>query len=113
MTTASRPRARARRTPAHTITTPRELTWRNRQELKQQALDAIAAGAKDLVLDFARTQVIDASGYGVLVSVRKLVRDRGGLLTLTNLNRELLGHLERTRLAELFHIMAAEVPDVR
>ena len=41
----------------------------NRQELKQKVLDEAEAGARKVLIDFAKAGYIDSSGLGVLVSL--------------------------------------------
>ncbi len=76
----------------------------NRQELKQKVLDEVAAGARKVLVDFARTGYIDSSGLGVLVSLAKRLRDEGGELRLANLNDDLRTLFELTKLDTLFSI---------
>lgn len=76
----------------------------NRQELKQQVLDRVEAGARKVVVDFAGAGYIDSSGLGVLVSLAKRLRELGGDLRLANLNEDLLTLFELTKLDSLFRI---------
>ena len=77
----------------------------NRQELKQQVLDALESGAKKFVVDFTRTGYIDSSGLGVLVSLSKKIREQGGDLRLAGLNEDLQTLFELTKLDTLFSIL--------
>jgi len=79
----------------------------NRQELKQQVLDRVEAGARKVVVDFAGAGYIDSSGLGVLVSLAKRLRELGGDLRLANLNEDLLTLFELTKLDSLFRIAAS------
>lgn len=76
----------------------------NRQELKQQILDALEAGDRKFLIDFTRTGYIDSSGLGVLVSLSKKIRDQGGDLRLAGLNEDLKTLFELTKLDTLFAI---------
>ena len=76
----------------------------NRQELKQQILDALEAGDRRFLIDFTRTGYIDSSGLGVLVSLSKKIRDQGGDLRLAGLNEDLKTLFELTKLDTLFAI---------
>lgn len=76
----------------------------NRQELKQKVLDEAEAGARKVLIDFARTGYIDSSGLGVLVSLAKRLRELGGDLRLANLNDDLQTLFELTKLDSLFQI---------
>ena len=77
----------------------------NRQELKQKVLDALEGGAKKFVIDFSRTDYIDSSGLGVLVSLSKKIREQGGDLRLAGLNEDLQTLFELTKLDTLFSIL--------
>ncbi len=76
----------------------------NRQELKQQVLDALEAGSRKFLIDFTRTGYIDSSGLGVLVSLSKKIREEGGDLRLAGLNEDLKTLFELTKLDTLFAI---------
>lgn len=76
----------------------------NRQELKQKVLDEAEAGARKVLVDFAKAGYIDSSGLGVLVSLAKRMRELGGDLRLANLNDDLQTLFELTKLDSLFQI---------
>ncbi len=76
----------------------------NRQELKQKVLDETEAGARKVLIDFAKAGYIDSSGLGVLVSLAKRLRELGGDLRLANLNDDLQTLFELTKLDSLFQI---------
>ena len=76
----------------------------NRQELKQRVLDEAEAGARKVLIDFAKAGYIDSSGLGVLVSLAKRLRELGGDLRLANLNDDLQTLFELTKLDSLFQI---------
>lgn len=76
----------------------------NRQELKQKVLEELENGELKFVVDFEKTGYIDSSGLGVLVSLSKKVRERGGELRLANLNEDLKTLFELTKLDTLFFI---------
>lgn len=76
----------------------------NRQELKQRILDEVENGGRKFLVDFSRTGYIDSSGLGVLVSLSKKIRERGGELRLSSLNEDLRTLFELTKLDTLFRI---------
>jgi anti-sigma B factor antagonist len=78
----------------------------NRQDLKKRVLDALEAGDRKFVIDFADTGYIDSSGLGVLVSLSKKIREAGGDLRLAALNEDLRTLFELTKLDTLFSIVA-------
>ncbi len=77
----------------------------NRHDLKQKILDAMEAGDRKFVIDFAQTGYIDSSGLGVLVSLAKKVREQGGDLRLAGLNDDLRTLFELTKLDTLFTLV--------
>jgi anti-sigma B factor antagonist len=76
----------------------------NRQELKQGVLEQLEGGDMKFVIDFSNTDYIDSSGLGVLVSLSKKIREKGGELRLSNLNEDLRMLFELTKLDTLFRI---------
>jgi len=76
----------------------------NRQELKQKVLEDLEGGARKFVIDFTETGYIDSSGLGVLVSLSKKIREKGGELRLSSLNEDLRTLFELTKLDTLFRI---------
>jgi len=76
----------------------------NRQELKQKVLEDLEGGARKFVIDFSETGYIDSSGLGVLVSLSKKIREKGGELRLSSLNEDLRTLFELTKLDTLFRI---------
>ena len=76
----------------------------NRQELKQKVLDELERGEKRFLIDFAHTGYIDSSGLGVLVSLSKKIRERGGELRLANLDGDLRALFRLTRLDTLLEM---------
>ncbi|HKK50456.1 MAG TPA: STAS domain-containing protein [Myxococcota bacterium] len=76
----------------------------NRQELKQKVLEDLENGARKFVIDFSETGYIDSSGLGVLVSLSKKIREKGGELRLSSLNEDLRTLFELTKLDTLFRI---------
>jgi len=76
----------------------------NRQELKDDVLRLLKSGARKFLIDFKDTAYIDSSGLGVLVSLSKKIREKGGELRLSNLNEDLRTLFELTKLDTLFFI---------
>lgn len=81
-----------------------QLTVGNRQELKDIVLECLEEGARSFVVDFARTDYVDSSGLGVLVSLSKKIREAEGELRLSSLNMDLQTLFELTKLDTLFQI---------
>ena len=91
--------------PTRRVELATQLSLRNRQALKQAIVEEIERGALIWVLDFARTEAIDSSGLGLLVSLTKAIRQRGGELTLTNVRSDVRNVFRLTRVDALFHIV--------
>jgi len=88
------------------VTVDGQLVVTNRQEFKQAILDAVAQGARLVVVDFATSGYIDSSGLGALVSLSRRLREAGGDLRLVGLNDDLRTLFELTRLDALFPLYA-------
>ncbi len=76
----------------------------NRQELKDAVLKQLEGGGRKFLVDFTDTAYIDSSGLGVLVSLSKKIREKGGELRLSNLNEDVRTLFELTKLDTLFRI---------
>jgi anti-sigma B factor antagonist len=55
-------------------------------ELKKAVGDAIDAGRTRVVVDLTKTTFLDSSGLGVLVGALQRLRDRGGALSIVNVD---------------------------
>jgi anti-sigma B factor antagonist len=73
-------------------------------EFKQQLLDVIAQGGKDVVVDFSDTTFIDSTTLGVLVGGVKRLRAEEGRLTLVCSDRNITKIFEITGLDRVFTI---------
>jgi anti-sigma B factor antagonist len=73
-------------------------------EFKQQLLDVIAKGAKDVVVDFSDTTFIDSTTLGVLVGGVKRLRSGDGQLSLVCNDRNITKIFEITGLDRVFTI---------
>ena len=73
-------------------------------EFKQQLLDVIAQGAKNVVVDFSDTTFIDSTTLGVLVGGVKRLRTNDGQLSLVCSDRNITKIFEITGLDRVFTI---------
>jgi anti-sigma B factor antagonist len=73
-------------------------------EFKQQLLDVIAKGAKEVVVDFSDTTFIDSTTLGVLVGGVKRLRTNDGQLSLVCSDRNITKIFEITGLDRVFTI---------
>jgi anti-sigma B factor antagonist len=61
-------------------------------------------GERRFLIDFGQTGYIDSAGLGVLVSLSKKLRERGGEMRLANLNDDLRTLFVLTKLDTLFRL---------
>jgi anti-sigma B factor antagonist len=73
-------------------------------EFKQELLDAISNGAKEVVVDFSKTTFIDSTTLGVLVGGVKRLRTNDGQLSLVCSDRNITKIFEITGLDRVFTI---------
>jgi len=77
------------------------IVW-NRQLLREQVLDRLERGDRKFIVDFSKTDYIDSSGLGVLVTLSKKIREQGGQLSLASLSDDLRTLFKLTKLDTLF-----------
>ena len=73
-------------------------------EFKQQLLDAIGKGARNVVVDLSETTFIDSTTLGVLVGGVKRLRTNEGQLSLVCADRNIVKIFEITGLDRVFTI---------
>ncbi len=73
-------------------------------EFKQQLLEVIGQGGKEVVVDLSNTTFIDSTTLGVLVGGVKRLRPNGGQLTLVCSDRNITKIFEITGLDKVFPI---------
>jgi anti-sigma B factor antagonist len=73
-------------------------------EFKQQLLEVIRQGAKDVIVDFSETTFIDSTTLGVLVGGVKRLRTNDGRLALVCADRNITKIFEITGLDRVFTI---------
>src|ERR671919_646841 len=81
-------------------------------EFKQQLLEVIGKGGKELVVDLSDTTFIDSTTLGVLVGGVKRLRPNGGQLTLVCSDRNITKIFEITGLNKVFPIYETRVEAV-
>jgi len=72
--------------------------------LREIVRDLAEKGRKAIVLNLGEVQYIDSSGVGELVKAHTTIRNQGGQLKLTNLNKRIHDLLQMTRLSAVFDI---------
>ena len=73
-------------------------------EFKQQLLEVIGNGAKNVIVDFSNTTFIDSTTLGVLVGGVKRLRPNDGQLSLVCSDRNITKIFEITGLDRVFTI---------
>jgi anti-sigma B factor antagonist len=89
---------------AYVISLSGEVDLYTAPEFKQQLLEVIGQGGKDVVIDFSNTTFIDSTTLGVLVGGVKRLRPTGGQLTLVCSDRNITKIFEITGLDKVFPI---------
>ena len=77
----------------------------NREQLKEKVLKQLERGSRKFIVDFSKTDYIDSSGLGVLVTLSKKIREEGGELSLAELSEDLRILFELTRIDRLFLLL--------
>jgi anti-sigma B factor antagonist len=89
---------------AYVISLAGEVDLYTAPEFKQQLLDVIAQGGKDIIVDFSDTTFIDSTTLGVLVGGVKRLRTNDGQLSLVCSDRNITKIFEITGLDRVFSI---------
>ena len=89
---------------AYVISLAGEVDLYTAPEFKQQLLDVIGKGGKEVVVDFTDTTFIDSTTLGVLVGGVKRLRPNGGQLALICNDRNITEIFEITGLDRVFTI---------
>src|ERR1041385_2647716 len=80
-------------------------------DFKQQLLQVIGGGARQVIVDFSQTTFIDSTTLGVLVGGVKRLRPNGGQLSLVCSDRNITKIFEITGLDRVFTIYPTRVED--
>ena len=89
---------------AYVISLAGEVDLYTAPEFKQQLLDVIGQGGKDVIVDFSETTFIDSTTLGVLVGGVKRLRTNDGQLSLVCSDRNITKIFEITGLDRVFPI---------
>ena len=89
---------------AYAISLSGEVDLYTAPEFKQQLLELVGRGARDVVVDFTNTTFIDSTTLGVLVGGVKRLRTNGGQLSLVCSDRNITKIFEITGLDKVFPI---------
>jgi anti-sigma B factor antagonist len=91
---------------AYVISLAGEVDLYTAPEFKQQLLDVISQGGKNVIVDFSNTTFIDSTTLGVLVGGVKRLRTNDGQLSLVCSDRNITKIFEITGLDRVFAIHA-------
>jgi anti-sigma B factor antagonist len=89
---------------AYVISLSGEVDLYTAPEFKQQLLEVIGQGGKEVVVDFSNTTFIDSTTLGVLVGGVKRLRTNDGRLSLVCSDRNITKIFEITGLDKVFDI---------
>jgi anti-sigma B factor antagonist len=92
---------------AYIISLTGEVDLYTAPEFKQQLLEVIEQGGKEVVVDFGDTTFIDSTTLGVLVGGVKRLRSDDGQLSLVCSDRNITKIFEITGLDKIFTIYAS------
>ena len=81
--------------------------------LRDEVLDLLSKGHKQILLNLADVDQIDSMGLGALVSAFASVRKQGGELKLLNLTDKAADLMQVTKLYTIFDIMNDEAAGVK
>jgi anti-sigma B factor antagonist len=81
--------------------------------LRDEVLDLLSKGHKQILLNLADVDHIDSMGLGALVSAFASVRKQGGELKLLNLTDKAADLMQITKLYTVFDIMNDEATGVK
>jgi anti-sigma B factor antagonist len=91
---------------AYVISLTGEVDLYTAPEFKQQLIEVIEQGGKDVIVDFSNTTFIDSTTLGVLVGGVKRLRTNDGRLSLVCSDRNITKIFEITGLDKVFEIHA-------
>ena len=92
------------RAEPHLFVVTEDIDASNAWQLKPRLLEHLGQYGPELKLDLGQVNFIDSTGLGMLVSVLKEARERGGQVSLFNPNREIQRLLQITGLERVFRV---------
>lgn len=78
------------------------------QELGEAVRTQLAAGVRQILIDFSHVSYLDSSGIGELVGCFTSIRNRGGELKLCALNARTFDLMKLTSLNSVFDVKESE-----
>jgi anti-sigma B factor antagonist len=92
------------RAAPHLFLVTEDIDASNAWQLKPRLLEHMGQFGPELKLDLGQVNFIDSTGLGMLVSVLKEAREKGGHVSLVNPNREIQRLLQITGLERVFRV---------
>ncbi|GAB3879618.1 STAS domain-containing protein [Microbispora bryophytorum] len=83
------------------------LDYTNAERLRQDVEAALGEEHRELVLDLSGMDFCDSTGIRILLSVRKLMQERDGAVTMASLNARLARIFKLTGLTSAFTLAAS------
>ncbi|MEU8057107.1 STAS domain-containing protein [Microbispora bryophytorum] len=83
------------------------LDYTNAERLRQDVEAALGEEHRELVLDLSGMDFCDSTGIRILLSVRKLLQERDGAVTMASLNARLARIFKLTGLTSAFTLTAS------
>jgi anti-sigma B factor antagonist len=87
---------------------PARLMMADAADAKAQLKEILVRGGGSMILDLTRTDFMDSSGCGVLVSSLLTARNKGGEVSLIGMGKNVRALFEMTRLHTVFQIFDDE-----
>jgi len=72
--------------------------------LRSTMRDAVAKGARELIVDLANVQMVDSMGIGLLISAHNSLHKQGGRLQVIHASREILDLFRTMRIHQHFSV---------
>jgi serine/threonine-protein kinase RsbW len=95
------------------------VTWKDREAIVHPAGDVVAAmvpelrsalraalanGVREMTIDFAKVEVVDSTGLGLLISAHNSVSKAGGRLAVIHASKEILELFRSMRIHQHFPV---------
>ena len=74
------------------------------EELREEVIEQLDAGARNLVVNLADSPYVDSAGIGALLAARNSIQAAGGRLVLLSPQQRVLDMLKRLRVDKIFEI---------
>jgi len=94
------------------------LSFANADAFKQACLDEVSDGARNFILDFSETGILDSKGLGAIFSLHRHVKPRKGEVMFASVSPPVQAMMEVTWIYKIFQRYssveaAREAPSVR